>query len=45
MNPIKQTTEKYLPKVMSSTSVEEMIELMERWNFELTLLKQNNYEK
>lgn len=38
-NPIEYTTEKYLPQVMSSTSLEEMTELLERWNFELRVLK------
>jgi hypothetical protein len=38
-NPIEYTTDKYLPQVMASTSLEEMTELMERWNFELRLLK------
>lgn len=42
MEPIKYTTDKYLPQVMASTSVEEMIELMERWNYELILLKCKN---
>lgn len=38
-SPIEYTTDKYLPQVLSSTSLEEMAELMERWNFELRLLK------
>lgn len=41
-NPIEYTTDKYLPQVMASKSIHEMIELMERWNYELRILQCKN---